>query len=116
MTTSWILDTLLLGVGIAMLLKGHYGTTRELAVAPLITAAVDAAFAAQVNIALTPVLSALLFVLQGIILSGATLVLYQDRVRLRNHRARRRRRQQLARTRQAFEQAAACHQTHGACA
>ena len=115
---TWLFDILLVGLGIGMLVGGRYGTTRQLALAPLVTAALDAAFAARIDPSLTPVLSALLIVLQGVILLGGAMLLYQDRVRARNRQARRRRRQQLARYRAAFEQAAACPRTreHSACA
>ena len=103
---SWIVDILLAALAVSMLIGGHYGVTRQLAFAPLLTAVLDAVFATQVDLGLTPVLSALLFALQAVILLGGALVLYQDRVRVRNRRARRRRRQELARSRAAFEQAA----------
>ena len=105
---AWLFDILLVGLGIAMLVGGHYGITRQMALAPLVTAALDAAFAACIDPSLTPWLSAMLIVLQGVILFGGTMLLYQDRVRVRNRQARRRRRQQLARYQAAFEQAAAC--------
>ncbi len=104
---SWLFDILLVTLGIGMLLGSRYGTTRQLAVAPLVTAALDMAFAAQITPSPTPVLSALLVVLQGVILATGALMLYQDRVRAHNQQARRRRRRQMARYRAAFEQAAA---------
>ena len=103
---TWIFDILLVALGVGMLLMGHCGTTRQLAGVPLMAAAVDAAFAAQLDLAITPVLSALLVALQGIILLSGVLVLYQDRVRVRNRQARRLRRQQVARSQAAFERAA----------
>ncbi len=104
--TTWILDMALVALSLSMFLFGHYGTTRQLAIAPLVAAALDVAFAGQIDPSLTPVLSALLIALQGALLLAGGLVLYQDRVRLRNRQARRRRRQQLVRSRLAFEQAA----------
>ncbi len=103
---KYVLDMLLVAMAIGMFLGGRYGVTRQLAFAPLLVAVVDAAFAAQLDLALTPVLSALLVALQVVIFGGSALVLYQDRVHARNKEARRRRRRELARTRLAFEQAA----------
>ena len=115
---TWLFDILLIGLGIAMLVGGRYGITRQLALVPIITAALDAAFATRIDPSLTPWLSALLVVLQGVILLGGAMQLYQDRVRARNRQARRRRRQQLARYQAAFEQAAARNRTrkHSVCA
>ena len=103
---KYVLDVLLVAMAVSMFLAGRYGVTRQLAFAPLLVAAVDAAFAAQVDVALTPVLSALLVMLQVVIFSGSALVLYEDRVHARNKAARRRRRREVARSRLAFEQAA----------
>ena len=115
---AWLFDILLIGLGIAMLVGGRYGITRQLAITPLVTAALDAAFATRIDPSLTPVLSALLVVLQGVILLGGAMLLHQDRVRARNRQARRQRRRQLARYQAAFEQAAACSRTreHSVCA
>ena len=100
------IDLALAAVAALMILKGHYGITRQVAVVPLAVALVDAAFAAQLQLALTPVLSALLIALQVAILSVSAGVLREDMVRARNKRNRRRRREELARSRAAFEQAA----------
>ncbi len=104
---TYILDLLLVSVAAGMLFKGHYGVTRQLALAPLLVAVLDAVFAAQLQLSLTPVLSALLVVLQAVVLIGSGVILRQDRVRARNKQARRHRRREIARTRAAFEQAAA---------
>lgn len=100
------IDFALAVVAALMILKGHYGITRQLAAVPLAVALVDAAFAAQLQLSLTPVLSALLIALQVVILSVSGAVLREDMVRARNKMNRRRRRQELARSRAAFEQAA----------
>ena len=104
---TYIIDGLLVLISVAMLLRGHYGITRQAAFVPLTTAVVDAAFAGQLDLLLTPVLTALLVILQMVILSASGLLLYQDAVRARNKRARRQRRRELAVSRAAFEQAAA---------
>lgn len=103
--------TLLIDLGLAlvaalMILRGHYNITRQLAAVPLAVALVDAAFATQVQLSLTPVVSALLIALQVIVLSLSGEVLREDCVRARNKRNRRLRREALARDRAAFEQAA----------
>ncbi|MBR5523941.1 MAG: hypothetical protein IKU51_01565 [Clostridia bacterium] len=104
---TYTIDALLVLVSVGMLLRGHYGVTRQAAFIPLVVAVVDAAFAGQLDLLLTPVLSAMLVVLQLVILSASGLLLYQDAVRARNKRARRQRRRELAVSRAAFEQAAA---------
>lgn len=100
------IDLALALVAALMILKGHYGITRQLAAVPLGVALLDAAFAAQIDLMLTPVLSALLVVLQVVILSLSVAVLREDAARIRMKRARRRRREEIARDRAAFEQAA----------
>ena len=72
--------TLFIDLGLAlvaalMILKGHYGITRQLAAVPLVVALIDAAFAAQIDAALTPVLFTLLVILQVIILCLSIVVL-----------------------------------------
>lgn len=104
---TYIIDALLVLVSVSMLLRGHYGITRQAAFVPLATAVVDAAFAGQLDPLLTPVLSALLIALQLVILTTAGLLLHQDAVRVRNKRTRRQRRRELALSRAAFQQAAA---------
>lgn len=103
---TYILDLLLLAVAVGMLVKGHFGVTRQLALAPLVVAVLDAVFAGQIDLSLTPVLSGLLLALQVVILAGSALVLRRDRVLARNRVARRRRRREIARTQAAFEAAA----------
>ena len=102
---TYIIDALLVAVALGMLLRGHYGITRQAAFIPLTVAVVDAAFAGQLDPLLTPALSVALVVLQLVILSASTLLFYQDAVRARNKRARRQRYRQLAASRAAFEQA-----------
>lgn len=100
-----ILDILLAVLAVFMLLKGHYGVTKQMAFVPMTVAVLDAAFAGVIDPALTPVLSTALVVLQGVVLGAAGLLTYQDAVRARNKRARRLRRQEIARSRAAFQQA-----------
>lgn len=102
--------TLLIDVGLAlvaalMILRGHYNVTRQLAAVPLVVALVDAAFATQVQLSLTPVVSALLVALQVMILALSSEVLREDCVHARNKANRRRRREALARDRAAFQRA-----------
>ncbi len=104
---TYILDLLLIAMAVGMLWKGRFGATRQLALAPLAVAVLDAAFAGQIDLSLTPVLSGLLLALQVVILAGSALVLRRDRVLARNKQERRRRRREIARTRAAFEEAAA---------
>lgn len=103
--------TLFIDLGLAlvaalMLLWGHYNITRQLAAVPLVVALVDAAFASQLQLTLTPVISALLVVLQMAILLVSTAVLREDLARARMKRARRRRREEMARDREVFRRAA----------
>lgn len=105
MILSYIIDAFLVLTAAAMLLGGNYGTTRQLAFAPLLVAALDAAFAGVITYGVTPVLSVLLTLLQLTVLVGSALALYQDRVRARNKQERRRRRREILRTQAAFEQA-----------
>lgn len=100
-----VLDMLLAVLAVYMLLRGHYGITKQMGFAPLTVAVLDAAYAAAIDPALTPVLSAALVVLQIVVLAGAGILTYQDAVRARNKRARRQRRAEVARSRAAFEQA-----------
>ncbi len=105
MILSYIIDALLAVVAVGMLLKGHFGATRQLAVGPLLVAALDAAFAGVITYEATPVLSILLSLLQLTVLVSSALTLYQDSVRAHNKQARRRRRREILRTQTAFEQA-----------
>ena len=100
------IDLALALVAALMIVKGHYGITRQLAAVPLTVALIDAAFATQLDLALTPVLSALVILLQVVILSLSAAVLREDALRARMKRARRHRRQQHQSDRAAFEQAA----------
>ncbi len=102
-----VFDFLLAAVAVGMFFGGHYGVTRQAAFLPLTVAVIDAVFAAQVTLSLTPVLSAVLVALQLVIFAGSGVLLYEDRVHARNKQSRRRRRRDLARSRAAFEQAAA---------
>lgn len=99
---TYVMDLVLVGMAVAMFFKGHYGATRQLALAPLAVAVLDAAFAPQLDMSLTPVLSAALFALQAVILAGSALVLYEDRAHARNKQMRRQRRRETARKRAAL--------------
>ena len=110
------IDLALALVAALMILKGHYGITRQLAAVPLVVAMVDAAFATQLQLSLTPVVSALLIALQVAILAASGEVLREDMVRARNKINRRRRREAVARDRAVFEQAAQRRQRMAACA
>ena len=101
-----IIDFALALVAALMIVKGHYGITRQLAAVPLVVALVDATFASQIQLSLTPVVSALLIALQVVILLASGEMLREDMIRARNKRNRRHRREELARSRAAFEQAA----------
>ena len=105
MILSFMIDAFLVATAIAMLFKGCYGTTRQLALAPLFVAAMDASLAGVITYGATPVLSVLLTVLQLVVLGGCVLALYQDRVRAHNKQERRRRRRDILRTQAAFERA-----------
>ncbi len=101
--------TLFIDLGLAlvaalMLLKGNYAITRQMASVPLVVALVDASFATQLQLSLTPVVSALLILLQVIILTVSSAMLRQDAIHARQQRARRRRREEVARARAAIEQ------------
>jgi hypothetical protein len=99
------MDALLVLAAVAMTFKGCYGATRQLALAPFAVALLDASFARVIDYAATPVLSAVLSLLQLTVLCGSVWELYQDRVHARNKQQRRRRRRDILRTQMAFEQA-----------
>lgn len=101
------IDGLLILTAAAMLLFGKYGITRELALAPLTTAVLDGFLSSAMDFSLTPWLSAAVVLLQGVILAFSGLMLYQDRVHFRNKQLRRKREQDLAKTRRVFEEAEA---------
>ncbi len=109
MVFSMVLDLILAAIAAAMLIKGHYGVTKQLAFGPLAVAVLDASFAGVITYGATPVLSGLLTLLQIVILGGSAVMLYQDRVHARNKQSRRRRRHEVLRTQAAFEQARGCH-------
>ena len=100
-----VLDIMLAVLAVYMLLRGHYGVTKQAGFAPLVVAVLDATFAAAIDPAHTPWLSAALVALQVVVLTAAAVLTHQDAVRARNKRARRARRQEIARSRAAFEQA-----------
>ena len=100
-----MMDLLLAALAVIMLFKGHYGITRQAAWVPLAVALIDISVVGSINPSLTPALSALLVVLQIVVLGASGAMLRQDVVRARNKRARRLRRQEVARSREAFEQA-----------
>ncbi len=107
---TYVLDALLIAAAAGMFFGGKFGVTRQLALAPVSVAVLDAAFAHQVLFALTPALSTLLLVLQVAMLGGSVLLLHQDRIQARNKENRRRRRREMARARAAFEQATAARE------
>ncbi len=98
-------DIALMGLAIAMLFKGHYGVTKQLALAPAFVAAMDLSCVGVIAYMTTPLLSVLLTVLQITVLCGSAAVLHEDRVRARNKQERRRRRREILRTQAAFENA-----------
>ena len=110
------IDLALALVAALMILKGHYAITRQLAAVPLAVALVDAAFATQLQLSLTPVISALVIALQLVILAASGEMLREDAIQARNKRNRRTRREALARDRAAFQQAAQRRDRMAACA
>lgn len=108
-----VLDSILAVLAVYMLLRGHYGITKQAGFVPLTVALLDAAFASAIDPSLTPWLSTALVVLQVIVLAAAATLAYEDAVRARNKRARRARRQEIARSRAAFEQALERRQAAG---
>ena len=102
---NFMMNLLLAGLAVLMLVKGRYGVTRQMAIVPLGAAVLDTLTLGAVDPAMTPGLSALLVVLQVVILAAGSLALYNDAVRARNKRARRVRRRELEQSRAAFEQA-----------
>ena len=113
---TYFIDLGLALVAALMLVKGHFGITRQLAAVPLVVALVDAVFAAQIDLALTPVISALLIVLQVAILVLSAAVLREDAMRARMKRTRRRRREQMSRDRAVFDEAARRRNRMAVCA
>ena len=109
-----VLDILLAVMAVYMLMKGHYGITKQAGFAPLAVAVLDASFASVIDPSLTPGLSAALVVLQVVVLAGAGFLAREDAVRARNKRARRIRRQEVARSRAAFDRALEQRQNMGA--
>ena len=108
-----VLDILLAVLAVYMILRGHYGVTKQMGFAPLTVAVLDAAFAGVIDPSRTPWLSVVLVALQVVVLSAAALMTYQDAVRARNKRARRYRQRELARSRAAFESALEQRQAAG---
>ena len=102
---AFTLDILLAALAVAMLVKGHYGVTRQAALVPLAVALLDGSTVLQFDPTLTPLLSAAMVALQVVILSSGSLLLYQDAKQYRQKQARRQRRRQLVASREAFEQA-----------
>ncbi len=100
---SLIADSLLALMAVWMFFGGKYGITRQLSMAPLAVALLDVAFVGKIQPMLTPVLSALVLMLQLVILVGCGRVLQIDHARARS-KARRR---QINRSRAAFEEALA---------
>lgn len=104
---AFTLDILLAGLAVYMLVKGHYGVTRQAALVPLVVALLDGSTVLHFDPTLTPILSAAMISLQVVILSCGTLMAYKDAVHARQKRARRARRHQVVESRKAFEQALA---------
>ena len=108
--------TLFIDLGLAlvaalMLLRGHYTITRQVAAVPLAVALIDASFAPQIQLALTPVVSGVLVALQAIILLFSIGVLREDASRARQQRARQRRREEIARAQAAARHTAPTHRS-----
>ncbi len=97
------MDMALALAAIVLLVGGKYGTTRQMALLPLLTAVLDGSFVSVIAPSLTPVLSTILLVLQGLILTFSGWMVRRDRVRFRNKQQRRRRQRELIRSRMAFE-------------
>ena len=110
MMISYIFDLFLGLIAATMLFKGAYGITRQLALAPLLVAVLDASFVGVITYALTPVISCLLTLLQLTVLASSAMLLYQDRVRSRNKQERRRRRREILRSREMFDRARNNHE------
>lgn len=102
---AFTLDILLAALAGFMLIKGHFGITRQAALIPLAVAVLDGSMVLQFDPTLTPVLSAALVALQLVILTCGSVMAYRDVVCARQKRARRQRRQQVAHSRAVFEQA-----------
>ena len=97
------MDMALALAAVVLLVGGNYGTTRQMALLPLLTAVLDGSFVSVIAPSLTPVLSTILLVLQGLILTFSGWMVRRDRVRFRNKQQRRRRQRELIRSRMAFE-------------
>ena len=97
------MDMALALAAVVLLVGGKYGTTRQMALLPLLTAVLDGSFVSVIAPSLTPVLSTILLVLQGLILTFSGWMVRRDRVRFRNKQQRRRRQRELIRSRMAFE-------------
>ena len=102
---AFALDILLAVLAIYMLVKGHFGVTRQAALVPLAVALLDGSSVLQFDPSITPVLSAVMVALQVVILACGALMAYRDAACARQKRARRQRRRQVAASRAAFEQA-----------
>ena len=97
-----ILDILLAVLAVSMLIFARFGVTRQAALVPMTIAVLDASFYGLLS---QSALGVVTLCLQVLVLAVSGLMLYQDAVRARNKQARRARRQALARSREAFEQA-----------
>lgn len=102
---AFALDILLAALAGFMLIKGHFGVTRQAALVPLAVALLDGSSVLQFDPSITPVLSAVMVALQVVILACGTLMAYRDAVCARQKRARRQRRRQVEESRRAFERA-----------
>ena len=96
------LNILLAVLAFSMLLFGRFGATRQAALIPLAMAVLDASFAGLFSHTGWSVVA---IALQMLVLAVSGVMLYQDALRAKQKQARRRRRQEIARSRAAFEQA-----------
>lgn len=97
-----ILDMLLAVLAVSMLIFARFGVTRQAALIPMAMAVLDASFYGLLS---QSGLAVACICLQVLVLAVSGLMLYRDVVRSRNKQARRARRQEVARSRAAFERA-----------
>lgn len=97
-----ILDILLAVLAVSMLIFARFGVTRQAALIPMAMAVLDVSFYGLLS---RSGLAVACLCLQVLVLAVGGWMLYRDAVRARNKQARRARRQALARSREAFEQA-----------
>ena len=97
-----ILDILLAVLAVSMFILARFGITRQAALIPMAIAVLDASFYGLLS---QSALAVVTICLQVLVLAVSGWMLYSDAVRARNKQARRARRQEVARSRRAFEQA-----------